>query len=501
MPTVIEVPGVGEVEFPDEMSEDQILTAVRGLHAEARKPKETPGDRVRKVVDPTYPKPGANLGDVGRQALLAGSLLVPNPAAGGALYGLSSSPELSKDPTTWTPDDLKSVLTRTGVSAAGGHLLAKAIKYGAKALGAGSLKVSPEAQVLEKQGVPLTTGQRTSSDNYKLLEQATAGQPFGLEKARQAAKDAWRVSEIKKAVKAGGDSLPADVEGAFGEAYKRFGPEYDAIRGVEVPGEALSGLPERALKAVEGIPDKVRNEASAAIRDALTVLPKGKPEVVSPLVDAAGAPIVSSPAIPPKVAAGDLMKVRSEVREALRAAVKTQDFDKVRQLSHAEDVVTGALEESLTPEAKAALQEIDRRYSKLMTIERAAPAGKVEFTPGQFLRSVENKAGRRTFKAGEAGEAQVSGQAAEEVFRELPKTGFVPGLLRTTGANYWGAPVTQFGNTNLGRKWLFGQVKPPSQTVGATGAAATPDYLSKVLADMLRTRLRLQTVPADEEAQ
>jgi hypothetical protein len=328
---------------------------------------------------------------------------------------------------------------------------------------------------------PVATLERWSEHNF-----------FGVKPKREAAKDAWRVSEIQKSVNPADQTpLPRDVQGATADAYSRFEPEYEAIRSQPIPGETVTDMPKAALRTPGGVPDSVKQGAAAAIDDALTVLPGYKstkaaghghhghgaaPEGPPPLLDAYSRPVPPAPQPPtqlPDMTAGDLMKVRSELRTRMRAerSKPSPDFDKLNQLGHAHDVVTQTLEQSLTPEQAAALKDVDRRYATLMTIEHAAPAGQTDFTPGQLLRSAEKSAGRRSFKQGNAGALQQGGEAAREVFEGAPKTGAIGSVLGSIpGMHYAAAPLAQLANTELGKRILFSPLPsfltPPGPPVG-----------------------------------
>ena len=532
---IVDLPDGSEIEFPDTMSPDEINSAVRkhlggptpksdapgALHVFARSlrggviPGESYGYEVglrgaagERIPGQSFSDPiGADIAQAARFAANPFQNAAPLPTVSPNLKPEEVAQLAGQEEATWNKakqehryaDVIGSMLpAAVGVSS----------QLASRKMLPSLMHKSPQALLLERQGVEgLTPGQLTTSEGYRLLEQATAQRPFGLEKARQQAKESWRLSELAKSVKEGEPPLPGDVQKAFAEAYARFEPQYAELKQAPVAGEVLQQLPERALAMPsKGVPQDVRSQASAEIRNALSVLDKGTPEKPMAILDEFGQPFVT-PAIAPIGNAGDLMKVRSEIRERLRAAVRSQDFDRQRILGHAEDTVTDALRKSLDPTAKAALDETDLRYAKLMTIESASPAGRTDFTPNQLLRAVEHRMGRRSFKAGAAGEMQKSGEAARDVFEDLPKTGFVPGLLAGTGAKYWGAPLTQVGASDAGRRLLFGgrtqmpMPAPVSDAALLSGSVPalqqSPDVVARIVS--LLRRARLQSAPAGED--
>ena len=134
----------------------------------------------------------------------------------------------------------------------------------------------------------------------------------------------------------------------------------------------------------------------------------------------------SEPPPTPEVTAGDLMKVRENIRAESRVARKTQDFDRLKILGHAEDVVTDALEQALPPEKADLLRRTDRQYARFATMEDAASRGgpESEFSPRQLSASVARSAGRRSFTQGGAGDLQDLAQDMSSVFdQRVPPTG------------------------------------------------------------------------------
>lgn len=171
--------------------------------------------------------------------------------------------------------------------------------------------------------------------------------------------------------------------------------------------------------------------------------------------------------------AGDLMKVRENIREQIRAARQSQDFDQLRLLEHAEDVITGAIDGNLTPELQQLLRETDRQYARLMTAANASPGGQTGFTPLQYLKQVEKGAGRRAFKTGGAGDLQDLGESARETFVNAPMTGWVKAFLGTLP---WGekatGPLSSMMNSPSGRALLLRHGSPRLPNPGAPPPAA-----------------------------
>jgi hypothetical protein len=138
---------------------------------------------------------------------------------------------------------------------------------------------------------------------------------------------------------------------------------------------------------------------------------------------------------------GDLMKVRSILRDGMRTARASQDYDRLKLLEHAEDTVTGALKENLSPEDAAALDATDRQYARLMTLENAVARGgpEGEFSPRQLALAVKGSAGKRAYTQGKGGDLQQLAQDMSSVFdQRVPPTGMRAVVLS-------GAPKIAFG--------------------------------------------------------
>ena len=307
--------------------------------------------------------------------------------------------------------------------------------------------VSPEAETLLKEGTPLTYGQQKPSGIIGSAERLTADQPVvGLAPEREAAKTAWQKAQLAKVLEPGSNvKLPDSMPSAMKAAHESLKAEYKVLDAIPIEPETVASMPEQALSYPGQIPDKIRQRAQAEISDALSVLPKGTPTEYNHLGD------IVKPASPPELTAGDLIKVREEIRKAARNAGRgaSPDFDRLAALDHAEDVVTSSLEQNLPEELQKALRETDRRYAMYNTIEKAMPPGQETFTPRQLLASEERNVGKRPFKQG-AGSFRESAEAAQKVFQEAPKTGFIGSILGTIpGYKYAAGPMARLANASM----------------------------------------------------
>ena len=496
---IVEVDGE-RFEVPDDATPDEIDAISRQSAAPSAAP-ESPGlwaqalDTAKRVFGPPQgvrdlaagmlPPTASPLGQLGN-ALTGGAYGEVAPAYGG-LYQPPLPPVEQRPGETLRQALIRSAFNPENAERTLPLAMMASVPGGGPAPRRTLLQKSPAARQLESQGVKnLTVGQSVASPETSALaalEKATADNPLGSGAARDAAKETWRVSEIAKSRKPGETPLPGETSGALAESYARFGPEYEAFRKIPVDPDAVASLPQAASMPRRGVDARTAAGVKAEVENALTVIgfkPPAPPHAhgAAPakpqgLVDPFGREIPAAPTPPPKATVGDLLKVRENIRTSGRAARTSQDFDRLRLLDEAEDVVTEAIESALPPKAVAALRDTDRRYATLMTVERAAPAGQTEFTPGQLLRSVEKSAGRRSFKQGTA-KGQQSAEAARDVFSDMPFTGGrVAVLSALPGAKYWGSPLMRALNTAKGKRLLFEREfpagLPPLLPPGAQG--------------------------------
>lgn len=374
---------------------------------------------------------------------------------------------------------------------------------------------TPAAQRLLAEGVPLTSGQMNPDSAFGLIEEAASHNPLGMQPERQAALESARNVALNRAVAPGAEPPKAGgIQDRLRAIYEGFGPVYDSIRDVPVSADVLKGMPQEATRMPGDIDAQTRAATKSAIENALTVLPGYKapsagghhhgpasPEP-APLLDAFGRPIPPTPKDLPNVTAGDLMKVRENIRAEARVARKTQDFDRLRILGHAEDVVTGALEGALPPEQANLLRQTDRQYARFATMEDAASRGgpESEFSPRQLGAAVARSAGRRASTQGRAGDLQNLAQDMSSVFdQRVPPTGMrgvvlsgVPRVAFGPAARVLNLPGVQSGLMPGGSFAL-----PYPQQAKPALMSVTPE--AEMIARVLRNRVGLSLVPATAE--
>jgi hypothetical protein len=373
-----------------------------------------------------------------------------------------------------------------------------------------SLKEAPAAAVLRKEGVPLTTGQRLGPDSFLAqMESASADNWAGLKPERDAAKQAFlRVTQNKGV--APGQPIPktTDLQSRASEILKGFDPVYEQFKNVPIDPKVMASLPDAAHMPSRGIDARTAGAVKAEIENALTIVGFKAPasghahghgaKPAAPesqgLVDQFGRsvpPPPKPPAAPPKATAGDLMQVRSYLRDEVSAARTAQDFPRLRLLRKAEEIVSEGIEGALPPDKASLLRDTDRQYARFLTSLEAAPAGQTEFTPLQYLKRVEKSAGRRGFKTGGAGDLQDLGEAARATFVDAPLTGFRGAMLGSIPfGNKLAAPASRWLNTPAAQRVIF------NPGTSAPMSRAVPPEIAAMLQALQRRAIPLELAPA-----
>lgn len=281
MPQVIEVPGVGPVEFPDGMDDAAIVKAIRGLAPTAKaesvekaNPAEGIGawesipiaagkatDRILDGFTQMY------LGARGEDKALAGLKqnvaekdasyaplkaahpiatgvgealpMLAIPAGGGAGLGLvARSAAAGAVPGALSYGSIAERTKAAGLGAAGGAI-GGGIATGASRLlkpsGAGVSGLSDDAlAAAERLGFKLSAGQRSQNPAMLSLENYLAKSP-GSSKAMQATANANQSALNRAGAKAMGQQADDLSEGVFSTAKNAIGGEFDRLQSITSP--------------------------------------------------------------------------------------------------------------------------------------------------------------------------------------------------------------------------------------------------------------------------
>jgi hypothetical protein len=254
----------------------------------------------------------------------------------------------------------------------------------------------PEAQVLQKYGVPLTLGQMQPGGVASEAEEAALRVPMlgkAVEGQRKAAEQGWRDAVINTT--RGPVEGPVGPGGAIEKLHRikqGFTTAYDQI--ADRPAAALASHPQtgglvhprEAFDAILSDPSyQAGGEDLGVVRRVL-----GDQLLKMERAQEAGQPIK----------AGMLMDMRSALREAAQTARLNGNFSTSQMFQDAADSVTGGLRGTQLPRDLALLDRTDAAYSKFMKVVGAAAraggsAEEGEFGPKQLSAELQKAYGRR----------------------------------------------------------------------------------------------------------
>lgn len=423
-------------------------------------------ETVRETRALTQPLRETTAGRVGEFAGELGASLIPAAGAAKALSLASkAAPALSKVPAlaraigvgategavqgavTAGPDE-RGEAAYFG-AATGGLFPAAGAAY--KAVRAG-VRPTPAARALTRQGVELTPGQMNPQGVLGQLEETTEALPFVGPMVRGARQEGWRQTQKLVAESAAppgfGAAIPDNPNKAIDALRKGYNQAYKPLEDIPVTPFGLSTGFQNAIKDRSTLikPDDV-SSVKRFLKNELGAI-QGRGELKS----------------------GDLLRIRSNIREQLRARDLTTGSE--RLLLNAEKAVTNSLEGQLPPEAMTALKSIDNQYAKFAVFRRAVEKGKDSpsgFTPSQLSTAVKEATDSGEYAAGGGLLRQVSNPAADVFATTQPKTGRMVATLGALGLGGYSAyqdptgaalPLAGLGllyGTSAGRRFAMGQ--------------------------------------------
>lgn len=280
---------------------------------------------------------------------------------------------------------------------------------------------TPEAVFLEKQGVPLTAGQRNPRSAIGQIEEASTSLRFtgpAISAQRDAAQRGWQNVVLSKGLPPGMKGIPRSdaVSTQLDALYKGFEPAYGVVKGQSVyPAihQGGKGVPLQTFGKSVGAFDQAVSDPSVLADDATRATVKRfLDNELSRLPERKGAI--------QQVPAEDLMAVRSHIRDAWRMAKRQGKHDAAALLDNAEGAVTDALDSQLDPGLSAALRKTDAQYRNYKIIEDAvsragdSPSG---FSPSMLTQAIKAASDRGSF-------ARSTGRGGGDL-RDLSKAGRV----------------------------------------------------------------------------
>lgn len=318
------------------------------------------------------------------------------------------------------PNSLSDVAQNAGIGALTGRA-GEALGNGIGALATGV--ADPVKRALSEAGVNFTPGQAMGGV-AQTLEQKLASIPIMGDAIRNRLAESgqqFNTATLNRALnKAGLDALPASSVGtdAFTKGQQAFDKAYSAARAnmnfSRTPefDQALSDLQDRVVNGgVDSLSEPFQTKFANVVKNTLErrIAPDG-------------------------TMSGDTYKsVVSDLQKAARQYLGGANPADAREYGQAladlAGIVDTAAKQSSDPAAAAQMAKVDSGYRLWALAEKAAdnsgPTNAGAFTPGQYLRAVEqsdNSARNRAFSAGRAFDQQYAQQALNALGKNLPNS-------------------------------------------------------------------------------
>lgn len=276
---------------------------------------------------------------------------------------------------------------------------------------------------------------------------------------------------------------PTDVNAMLDEAYTRFEPAYAQLKNFPTSRVIASELGSDFMQASDSRIVAATDDTRKAVRDYLE-------SQTTRLGDDA--------------TTGDLLEIRSNIRDQARKAAKSQNWEKAELLEEAENAITERINQSL-PEGMAELnQAIDAQYARHKIAESAIyKMGNREFpTPTQWQQAVREATPKGQFARG-GGLMRAETQAATDVFKVTePATGarlltLAPmagalagvgtGTLDPMAATAMGVPLALLAATRGGRRFAVGELPIQQMMQRASEKTMLPGMYARSVAPIAAT--------------
>lgn len=343
----------------------------------------------------------------GANALRAGSLaskVLTNPLARGAIEGAGQG-ALSAGPGNRGEGALIGGVTGTAIPALGSAV-------GKVARG---LKRTPEAQRLLDEGVSLTPGQMNPKGMFNHAEEAMQSFPLvgsAIKNARGSAEDDFRRAVIQRG---SFDQLPKSgaPQDLLDSAYQSFSPLYDQAKGVPMRPPSDVDLTHAVSNVNIFADDAARAKVAKYVSNQITALKTTRPD------------------------SGDLLKIRSNVRQAARDAAKDPTRGaEASLLNEVDKTLSQTIHSQLPHDAQTALNRADNRYGLYKIAEKAVAKGRDRpggFTPTMLAQSIKESTPAGAYARG-GGRLRDLSQAGGQVFEtRSPPTGARLGVMGLLG--------------------------------------------------------------------
>lgn len=238
--------------------------------------------------------------------------------------------------------------------------------------------MTAEARRLVDQGFDLTPGQLNRKGVINQMEEGAERVPYigaSIQNARNSVQPALVLNSLSKVT---GKKFPVGhpLDDAVEQTYAKLGRGYNRFRKIKTPATGSANLQADigAAVALADVSDDAAKWSDKFLKNRM-----------SRLANKAGNG--------EDIAVGDLIKMRSSIRDKARLFSKSTDLgalERVEVLEAAEAAVTKQINSSLTGSAGRRLKDLDRRYATFKPIEDAqfrASAQGDGATPAQMMNA------------------------------------------------------------------------------------------------------------------
>jgi len=293
---------------------------------------------------------------------------------------------------------------------------------GAKAvtpIGPASPAYQRSVDVLEKEGIPLTAGQRTGSKNLQWTESAAVdmpvigGQAARLQSAPREALDRAVTQRIYDPAELAARGVPEGVDlpdprvatagpQSLSDAYTRL-TQNDFVWNPQFTAR---------LKAAEDEYNRLiqPHKRTANIADT-------RADIVDRLVAGQG-----------KMAGDEYQSIRSQIGDDIRGATNSKEKAALLEYKRALDEAYLA---GLSPADAAALMQNNRRYALMKQIQPAVDTATETLSPAKLAQTVRSRRGAQY--SARQGDLDELANAAATVMKPLPQSGTAPRLAAQSG--------------------------------------------------------------------
>jgi len=278
---------------------------------------------------------------------------------------------------------------------------------------------APLIATLDREGVPMTAGQKTGNRGLQYMESTLSDMPFGGGKARQI-EESQKQAYTEAATKRAGMNGPATPEN-MADNYDRLGQQFETLG---------------ARNTLRMDPQFGQEIGQVASDYAATVAPSQRAPGFQKFVDDIRNIAASGGALP-----GDTYNAwRSRLGMLARGTSKPED---ARAFAGLQEALDAAMERSASPADAAAFRQTRREYANYKTIEKAAggagaSTAEGNISPAQLRTAVASGKNRGKYVRGQGDLAELA-RAGVGVLSPLPNSGTparlaAQGLLSAPGA-------------------------------------------------------------------